>query len=322
MQLGAEAVFVGSGIFKSEDPSARACAIVKAANNFNNPEKLLEASRDLGNAMPGLTIRRCRNRTCLADARLVSEKGWRAGLQGDFAAHAAALIGPGRSGVSPRERAVGRSRWTRSCPAARAPPCSSCCTTTGCSAAGRVRPAQAHLRHLRGRDSAGPDVSGPAQESLGLMDIGVERNAYGRQIDSRVAEAVLAIPISPARFREEIILDVLHVRQDGGSVECGAVTARAKRCWRRCSGGSGSAMAQILLEEDAAQKATDGLTAASSLFGPCQASRMAKREGNEAGKDPTHCRPKKRQTHLEKEVAPGKIDVCSRSPTTPADGSA
>src|SRR5262250_232747 len=42
MQLGAEAVFVGSGIFKSEDPAARANAIVKAAKNFNNPQKLLE----------------------------------------------------------------------------------------------------------------------------------------------------------------------------------------------------------------------------------------------------------------------------------------
>ena len=56
MQLGAEAVFVGSGIFKSADPAARAVAIVQAAKNYNNPEKLLEASRSLGEAMPGLDI--------------------------------------------------------------------------------------------------------------------------------------------------------------------------------------------------------------------------------------------------------------------------
>src|SRR6185295_618323 len=56
MQLGAEAVFVGSGIFKSSDPAVRANAIVKAAKNYNNPEKLLEASRSLGEAMPGLDI--------------------------------------------------------------------------------------------------------------------------------------------------------------------------------------------------------------------------------------------------------------------------
>ena len=51
MQLGAEAVFVGSGIFKSEDPAARARAIVKAATFFNDPAKLLEASEELGEAM-------------------------------------------------------------------------------------------------------------------------------------------------------------------------------------------------------------------------------------------------------------------------------
>src|ERR1700726_1290987 len=56
LQLGAEAVFVGSGIFKSEDPEARAKAIVKATTYFNDPEKLLEASEDLGMAMPGLEI--------------------------------------------------------------------------------------------------------------------------------------------------------------------------------------------------------------------------------------------------------------------------
>src|SRR3979411_671058 len=48
LQLGAEAVFVGSGIFKSEDPEARAKAIVKAATYFNDPVKLLEASDGLG----------------------------------------------------------------------------------------------------------------------------------------------------------------------------------------------------------------------------------------------------------------------------------
>src|SRR6202043_1858077 len=51
MQLGAEAVFVGSGIFKSSDPQRRARAIVKAATYFNDPAKLLEASEELGEAM-------------------------------------------------------------------------------------------------------------------------------------------------------------------------------------------------------------------------------------------------------------------------------
>ena len=70
MQLGAEAVFVGSGIFKSSDPAARASAIVLAAKNFNNPEKLLEASRALGDAMPGLDISK------LPESELLQTRGW------------------------------------------------------------------------------------------------------------------------------------------------------------------------------------------------------------------------------------------------------
>jgi len=70
MQLGAEAVFVGSGIFKSSDPEARARAIVKAATYFNDPAKLLEASEELGMAMPGLDISR------IPEAELLQTRGW------------------------------------------------------------------------------------------------------------------------------------------------------------------------------------------------------------------------------------------------------
>jgi pyridoxal 5'-phosphate synthase pdxS subunit len=56
-QLGAEAVFVGSGIFKSTDPEARARAIVKATTHYNDARLLLEVSGELGEAMPGLDIR-------------------------------------------------------------------------------------------------------------------------------------------------------------------------------------------------------------------------------------------------------------------------
>jgi len=54
MQLGAEGVFVGSGIFKSGDPAKRAAAIVKAVTNFNDPKVLAELSTDLGDAMVGI----------------------------------------------------------------------------------------------------------------------------------------------------------------------------------------------------------------------------------------------------------------------------
>ena len=56
MQLGADGVFVGSGIFKSEDPSRRAVAIVQAVTNFKDPEVIARVSRGLGGAMPGLEI--------------------------------------------------------------------------------------------------------------------------------------------------------------------------------------------------------------------------------------------------------------------------
>src|SRR6201998_5414 len=70
MQLGAEAVFVGSGIFKSEDPDSRARAIVKAATYFNDPVKLLEASEELGEAMRGLDVSK------LPEAELLQTRGW------------------------------------------------------------------------------------------------------------------------------------------------------------------------------------------------------------------------------------------------------
>jgi pyridoxal 5'-phosphate synthase pdxS subunit len=70
MQLGAEAVFVGSGIFKSEDPEARARAVVKAATYYNDPVKLLEASEELGLAMAGLDVSK------LQEAELLQTRGW------------------------------------------------------------------------------------------------------------------------------------------------------------------------------------------------------------------------------------------------------
>ena len=57
MQLGVDGVFVGSGIFKSQQPELMSAAIVKATTNYNNPEVLAEVSRGLGDAMPGLDVR-------------------------------------------------------------------------------------------------------------------------------------------------------------------------------------------------------------------------------------------------------------------------
>jgi pyridoxal 5'-phosphate synthase pdxS subunit len=70
MQLGAESVFVGSGIFKSEDPKSRASSIVKATTHYQDPKVLLEVSRDLKEAMPGLEISK------IPVAERLQERGW------------------------------------------------------------------------------------------------------------------------------------------------------------------------------------------------------------------------------------------------------
>ena len=70
MSLGAEAVFVGSGVFKSQDPERRAGAIVKATTFFSDPEKLLESCEDLGEPMPGLDV------ASLDEGELLQTRGW------------------------------------------------------------------------------------------------------------------------------------------------------------------------------------------------------------------------------------------------------
>jgi pyridoxal 5'-phosphate synthase pdxS subunit len=70
MQLGAETVFVGSGIFKSEDPAARAKAIVLATTHYDDPDLVARASEGLGDAMPGLEISK------IPQEELLAGRGW------------------------------------------------------------------------------------------------------------------------------------------------------------------------------------------------------------------------------------------------------
>ncbi len=70
MQLGAETVFVGSGIFKSEDPAKRAVAIVKAVTHYQDPKMLVEVSRGLGEPMPGLDV------AAMDEKDLLQTRGW------------------------------------------------------------------------------------------------------------------------------------------------------------------------------------------------------------------------------------------------------
>jgi pyridoxal 5'-phosphate synthase pdxS subunit len=71
MQLGAEGNFVGSGIFKSSDPAQRARAIVEATTHFEDPERVAAASRELGEAMPGIEIS-----SLEANGGLLQNRGW------------------------------------------------------------------------------------------------------------------------------------------------------------------------------------------------------------------------------------------------------
>src|SRR6267378_2234880 len=70
MQLGCDGIFVGSGVFKSEDPSARAKAIVAATTNYDRPDILVEVSRSLGQAMRGLEI------GTIPKEELLASRGW------------------------------------------------------------------------------------------------------------------------------------------------------------------------------------------------------------------------------------------------------
>jgi pyridoxal 5'-phosphate synthase pdxS subunit len=70
MSLGAEAVFVGSGIFKSEDPAARARAVVHATTHWDEPGEVLNASRGLAGAMPGLEI------GTIPEEERLARRGW------------------------------------------------------------------------------------------------------------------------------------------------------------------------------------------------------------------------------------------------------
>ncbi|MFC1908692.1 pyridoxal 5'-phosphate synthase lyase subunit PdxS [Chloroflexota bacterium] len=70
MQLGAEGIFVGSGVFKSSNPTVMARAIVKATTHYKDPEIIAEVSKNLGEAMPGLDIKQ------IPDEELLAKRGW------------------------------------------------------------------------------------------------------------------------------------------------------------------------------------------------------------------------------------------------------
>ena len=70
MQLGAEGVFVGSGIFKSEDPARTAHAIVQATTHYDNPKIIAEVSKGLGTPMKGIEL------STIPEAERLAVRGW------------------------------------------------------------------------------------------------------------------------------------------------------------------------------------------------------------------------------------------------------
>ena len=210
MQLGAEGVFVGSGIFKSGNPEQRAAAIVKATTFFDDPDVIAKVSRGLGEAMVGINVRRLGRGDPRAAparrARLVSSRptiGILA-LQGDVREHAAALAAGGAVA-----RPVRRPSELDGLDGLVIPGGEST-TIDKLSRVFELRdPLVAALR--AGLPAYGSCagmimladrlVDAPAdQQTFGGMDITVRRNAFGRQNDSFESDLVAAwLPGEPFR---------------------------------------------------------------------------------------------------------------------------
>ena len=196
MQLGAEAVFVGSGIFKSSDPEARARAIVKAATYYKDPCQAARSQRRAGRGHVRPRYRQAARIGAAADARLVDgivrqkeeSACWR--CKATFEAHEKALKRAGAEAVEVRSAADLEGLDGLIIPGGE--------STTML----KLLEEEQLLEPLRefgarripmfgtcaGAILLASGVSNPPQPSLGLMDIDVERNAYGRQLDSRIAQ--------------------------------------------------------------------------------------------------------------------------------------
>ncbi len=210
MQLGAESVFVGSGIFKSEDPAARAKAIVMATTHYKDPEILARVSDGLGEAMPGLESRGLSRRKCSrrADGSATMKIGVLA-LQGDFAAHLAAIPGA----VEVRTATAIAALDVLVIPGGESTTMLKLLEGSGIEAATRrlVARGGAVFGTCAGAILLARNVSGPTQPSWGMIDIDIERNAFGRQIDS--FEATLDPPLKGVFIRAP------RIRRVGPGVE-------------------------------------------------------------------------------------------------------
>ena len=176
MQLGAEGVFVGSGIFKSEDPATRAAAIVEATTHYQDAARVAQASEGLGMAMQSLETRK------LEEGQLLANRGVVIGvlaLQGDFEAHSKMLRD---LGAEVREVRVPAD--LEGLDGLVMPGGESTTMTLGIKREGLADPLRAFV-------ATGKPVLGTCagmimldREHLGCMDTLCRRNAFGRQIRS------------------------------------------------------------------------------------------------------------------------------------------
>ena len=191
MQLGAEGNFVGSGIFKSEDPATRAAAIVEATTHFADPVRVARASEGLGMAMTSLETRKLDEASAARQPRLVVLVGVLA-LQGDFEAHGRMLRD---LGADVREVRVPAD--LEGLDGLIIPGGESTTMTLGIEREGLAEPLREFAR-------SGAPVFGTCagmimldRNHLGVLDIECRRNAFGRQI--RSFEANLQIEGKPVR---------------------------------------------------------------------------------------------------------------------------
>jgi pyridoxal 5'-phosphate synthase pdxS subunit len=152
MQLGAESVFVGSGIFKSDDPAPRAKAIVEATTHFRDPHILAKVSRGLGTPMTGIGMdpsRRRHRRHPVRGPGLVAiptSASWRSRARSPR--HARALEACGVNTARSAGPSTSTASTPSSCPAGSPPPCR-CCSS---GRAVRPRRRAPRRRHARPRD--------------------------------------------------------------------------------------------------------------------------------------------------------------------------
>ena len=216
MQLGAEGVFVGSGIFKSEDPATRAAAIVEATTHYQDAARVARASEGLGHGDAVARDAQARRGPAARQPRLVIGV---LALQGDFEAHTKML-----QGLGAETREVRVPADLEGLDGLVMPGGESTTMTLGIKREGLADPLRAFV-------ASGKPVLGTCagmimldREHLGCMDTLCKRNAFGRQI--RSFEEDLEIPGIEGTGARRV-----HPRAVAGRVR-----RRASRSWRRSTG--------------------------------------------------------------------------------------